>query len=76
MAYPTMVFNLHDQFVKLREEHRYEKMRMAILARDETLDGSVNPMLARHGDISEARQYSGRAVNDDWQCPFMDPRNS
>ncbi|WP_379923622.1 guanitoxin biosynthesis heme-dependent pre-guanitoxin N-hydroxylase GntA [Erythrobacter sp. R86502] len=76
MAYPTMVFNLHDQFVKLREEQRYEKMRIAILSRDEKLDGSINPMLARHGEISEARQYSGRAVNDDWRCPFQDPRTS
>lgn len=75
MPYPTMVFNLHDQFVRLREEQKYEKLRAAILARDEKLDGSVNPMLARHGEISEARQYSGRAVNDDWQCPFRDSRN-
>ncbi|KPF62804.1 guanitoxin biosynthesis heme-dependent pre-guanitoxin N-hydroxylase GntA [Porphyrobacter sp. AAP60] len=76
MAYPTMVFNLHDQFVRLREEQKYEKLRTAILSRDEKLDGSINPMLARHGEISEARQYSGRAVNDDWQCPFQDPRKS
>lgn len=74
--YPTMVFNLHDQFERLRAEQRYEKLRSAILARDVKLDGSINPMLARHGDVSEARQYSGRAVNDDWQCPFKDPRTA
>lgn len=74
MTYPTMIFNLHDQFERLREEQRYEKLRSAILSRDEQLDGSINPMLARHGETSEARQYSGRAVNDDWQCPFKDPR--
>lgn len=74
--YPTMVFNLHDQFENLRREQRYEKLRSAILARDVKLDGSINPMLARHGDVSEARQYSGRAVNDDWQCPFKDPRTA
>lgn len=73
--YPVMVFNLHDQFERLREEQRYEKLRAAILSRDEQLDGSINPMLARHGETSEARQYSGRAVNDDWKCPFKDPRN-
>ncbi len=67
---PAMVFNLHDQFVRLREEGRYEKLRAAILDRDEALAGSVNPMLARHGDTSEARQYSGRAVGNDWECPF------
>jgi FPC/CPF motif-containing protein YcgG len=27
-------------------------------------------MLARHGTVSEARQYSGRAVDKDWVCPF------
>jgi FPC/CPF motif-containing protein YcgG len=67
---PAMVFNLHDQFVRLREEGRYEKLRAARLDRDAALAGSVNPMLARHGDTSEARQYSGRAVGNDWECPF------
>lgn len=68
---PVLVFNLHDQFARLREEGRYEKLRAAILARDEALAGSTNPMLARHGDVSEARQYSGRAVDADWSCPFQ-----
>jgi FPC/CPF motif-containing protein YcgG len=69
-ARPAMVFNLHDQFERLREEGRYEKLRAAILDRDVAVAGSVNPMLARHGELSEARQYSGRAVGSDWQCPF------
>ncbi|OQW45162.1 MAG: hypothetical protein A4S16_14045 [Proteobacteria bacterium SG_bin6] len=67
---PTMVFNLHDQFERLRAEGRYEGMREKILSRDEALAGSRNPMLARHGEMSEARQYSGRAVGKDWACPF------
>ncbi len=67
---PAMVFNLHDQFQVLRDQQRYEKLRACILARDEALAGSINPMLARHGESSEARQYSGRAVGDDWKCPF------
>jgi uncharacterized protein len=70
MPYPTIVFNLHDQFERLREEQKYERLREVILARDELLDGEPNPTLARHGEISEARQYSGRAVGDDWECPF------
>lgn len=69
-ARPTLVFNLHDQFEWLRAENRYEKLRASILDRDIRLAGSVNPMLARHGSISEARQYSGRAVAEDWRCPF------
>jgi FPC/CPF motif-containing protein YcgG len=71
---PVMVFNLHDQFEQLRSEGRYETIRQSILKRDESLAGSVNPMLARHGDKSEAAQYSGRHVGDEWRCPFRDPR--
>lgn len=71
---PTLVFNLHDQFEQLRDEDRYERMRERIIARDIELSGTPNPMLARHGEASEARQYSGRLVGDDWQCPFRDPR--
>jgi FPC/CPF motif-containing protein YcgG len=45
-------------------------MREKIMVRDEALAGSRNPMLARHGETSEARQYSGRQVDETWQCPF------
>ena len=68
--HPVMVFNLHDQFEVLRAEGRYEGLRNTILKRDEILAGSMNPMLAQHGEISAARQYSGRAVEDGWACPF------
>jgi FPC/CPF motif-containing protein YcgG len=74
MMRPTLVFNLHDQFERLRDEGQYERMREKIIERDVALAGSVNPMLARHGETSEARQYSGRAVGEDWHCPFRDPR--
>lgn len=69
-ARPTLVFNLHDQFERLRAEGKYEGMREKIMTRDEALAGSRNPMLARHGEASEARQYSGRAVGEDWRPPF------
>jgi uncharacterized protein len=72
--HPVLVFNLHDQFEELRREGRYERMRAAILARDEALAGSINPMLARHGETSEAAQYSGRNVGAEWRPPFNDPR--
>ncbi len=71
---PTLVFNLHAQFEELREEGKYERMREKILDRDVALAGSINPMLARHGENSEARQYSGREVSDEWACPFRDKR--
>lgn len=67
---PTLVFNLHNQFEQLRAANRYEKLRSTILERDRQLQGGINPMLARHGETSEARQYSGRIVPPGWQCPF------
>lgn len=66
----AMVFNLHDQFEQLRTAGLYERLRGTILDRDVALAGSLNPMLARHGAASAAPQYSGRAVGDDWVCPF------
>lgn len=69
-ACPVLVFNLHDQFEQLREQGKYEKMREVIINRDVAIAGEPNPMLARHGDASEARQYSGRLVEPNWECPF------
>ncbi|WP_120715893.1 guanitoxin biosynthesis heme-dependent pre-guanitoxin N-hydroxylase GntA [Tsuneonella amylolytica] len=71
---PVLVFNPHKQFEMLREQGKYERMRERILTRDEKLAGSINPMLAEHGTASAARQYSGRAVGEDWVCPFSDKR--
>ena len=73
-AHPAIVYNLHAQFLKLREEGRFERMRERIMTRDIALAGSPNPMLADHGEASAARQFSGRAVDDAWACPFRDPR--
>ena len=67
---PVIVFNPHRQFRRLRDAGRYEGLRRAIVARDLAFSGSANPMLARHGERSEARQYSGRVVDQAWVCPF------
>lgn len=67
---PAMIFNLHDQFETLRAQGKYETMREKIMMRDEALAGTRNPMLARHGEMSEARQYSGRVVEEGWRCTF------
>lgn len=69
-AVPTLVFNLHAQFEELRASGRYHRMRDLIRERDEQLQGSVNPMVADHGTVSEARQYAGREVGSGWQAPF------
>ena len=68
--YATLVFNLHDQFERLRDMGAYTRVRNRIRRRDEKLQGSVNPMLQDFGTGSEARQYAGRAVSADWVCPF------
>lgn len=66
----ALVFNLHSQFEVLRADGRYERLREVITERDVAYSGSRNPMLAMHGEASEARQYSGRQVGPDWVCPF------
>jgi FPC/CPF motif-containing protein YcgG len=68
--YPTLVFNLHAQFEALRAAGYYERMRDAIRARDERLQGSVNPMVRDHGRSPSASQYSGREVGPGWEAPF------
>ena len=68
--WPIMVFNIHAQFMQLRADGRWNRLQQVIRARDEALQGSLNPNLADHGKASEARQYSGRAVEPDWRAPF------
>lgn len=68
--FPAMIFNLHSQFEKLREMGVYQRVKKRIRKADEKLQGSINPMLDDFGDSSEARQYSGRTVDESWKCPF------
>lgn len=68
--YPSLVFNFHHQFEKLREMGTFKKVRDTIRKRDYEKNGSMNPMVKDFGTESEARQYSGRAVDDNWECPF------
>ena len=67
---PVLVFNLHEQFDALRESGAFERMRDTIRRRDEELQGSVNPMVSDYGTVSEARQYSGRELEEGWEPPF------
>lgn len=69
-AWPAMVFNSHVQFDRLRADGRYAKMQKATRARDQVLQGSLNPNLADFGAAPETRQYSGREVEAGWRCPF------
>ena len=70
LPFPALVFNSHRQFEQLRADGRYAKMQAATRERDIALQGSINPNLADFGRASEARQYSGRAVDSGWVCPF------
>ena len=67
---PALVFNAHEQFRKLRTEGKWERMRASIRKRDTALQGEWNPMLDDFGERSEARQYSGRAVEESWSPSF------
>ena len=67
---PTLVFNLHEQFEALRASGQFPRMRDRIRERDKRLQGTINPMVADHGEHSEARQYSGRQVGPGWRAPF------
>ncbi len=67
----AIVFNLHDQFQQLRALNIFDGLSSKIGERDAALAGCPNPMLGRHGETSEARQYSGRVVGSDWRCPFQ-----
>jgi FPC/CPF motif-containing protein YcgG len=68
--WPALVFNPHSQFGRLRGEGRFRRIQVAIREREIAVQGSLNPNLADFGERSEARQYSGRAVESDWCCPF------
>jgi hypothetical protein len=44
-------------------------MQDIIRDRDREIEGDINPNLANFGEHTEARQYSGRAIHGEWQCP-------
>ena len=48
----------------------FNTVRNKIRERDIELQGNINPMLEDFGENSEARQYSGRKVEEEWKCPF------
>ena len=75
-AFPTIVFNPHAQFERLREKGLWERMQEVIRARDCELQGDINPTLTEFGEDSEARQYSGRAHDEDWVAPFNPDSNA
>jgi len=69
-SYPALVFNAHAQFKSLRAKGLYERFAATVRQRELSLQGSLNPNLSEFGTSSEARQYAGRSVEDDWKCPY------
>jgi FPC/CPF motif-containing protein YcgG len=69
--WPTLVFNPHAQFERLREEGKFEKLKEVVRQREEQLEGGVSPVLADFGADTEAKQYAGRVVEPGWHPPFV-----
>lgn len=76
-GWPAMAFNAHYLFRDLRESGQYSRFQEIIREKDKLLQrGDINPNLSEFGVKSEARQYSGRPVEDDWKCPFLTAHSS
>ncbi|MDB4892583.1 MAG: YqcI/YcgG family protein [Gemmatimonadetes bacterium] len=73
--WPALVFNPRAQFERLRSDGKFERLRGLVRDREIALQGTLNPNLADFGEQSEARQYSGRATEQDWKCPFHRERS-
>lgn len=69
-AWPTLVFNPSEQFERIREGGKLSRMQKVIRARELSLQGTLNPNLGALDALPEARQYSGRPVEEGWACPF------
>jgi FPC/CPF motif-containing protein YcgG len=70
-TFPTLVFNPHEQFEILRENGVFESLKETIRENERDLQGCINPNVADYGQKSEAHQYSGRPVDDNWHPPFV-----
>jgi len=68
--WPTLAFNPHEQFERLRRENQFQRIQDVIREREISLEGDINPNLADFGEHTAAAQYSGRAVGPDWRCPI------
>ena len=69
-AFAGVAFNLHEQFEKLRADGKMAAIENIVRKRDTILQGSINPLLAAHGNASAALQYSAKEVTSTAQCPY------
>lgn len=71
-AFPftALVFNAFSQFERIERQGGYERMVATNRARDTRFAGAPNPMCLAYGEKWEAIQFSGRANEPSWTCPF------
>jgi FPC/CPF motif-containing protein YcgG len=69
-AWPALVFNAHVQFEDLRRDGSFFGLQRRIREREMRLQGTINANLTNFGHRSEAGQYAGRQVEEQWTCPF------
>ncbi len=68
--YPTLVFNLYDQFKALMMEGNYERMTNVNRKRELQYQGGLNPMVVTYGNEWESIQFSGANNPPHWKCPY------
>ncbi len=68
--YPSLVFNLYEQFEIITRLGQYESMVQTNRKKSEAFEGDVNPMVEKYGDHWESIQFSGKQNSESWKCPF------
>ena len=68
--WPTLIFNVFEQFNQLAAVGKYESMVQLNRARDSRFQESPNPMALKYGEQWESIQFSGKENNSEWKCPF------
>lgn len=68
--WPTLIFNVFEQFDQLAQQGKYQPMIQINRQRDIRFQGNANPMALEHNDDWEAIQFSGKNNSKKWKCPF------
>jgi FPC/CPF motif-containing protein YcgG len=68
--WPTLIFNVYEQFDQLAQLGLYQPMIETNRKRDARFQGDANPTVVQHGDDWESIQFSGRKNSPEWKCPF------
>ena len=68
--WPTLIFNLFEQFDNLMKLNLYHPMVKLNRQRDTKFQGDVNPMVEAHDESWETIQFSGKNNPPEGKCPF------